>query len=244
MRRIVAIIPARGGSKGIPQKNLVGFCGKPLLAWSIEQALGAQNVSSVWVSSDCEEILALAKRCGARPIVRPPELCTDTASSESAWLHAIDTIESDSLPVDLVVGMQATSPVRESADIDRAVSDFYEGGCDSLFSASVLEDYCIWSRDKNGESLKSVNFDYKNRKRRQDATHEELVENGSLYLFKPELLREKGNRMGGKIGVSLMAFWKSFEVDSLEGLEMAQVMMRHYLLKGAVPTRTAWEKEP
>jgi N-acylneuraminate cytidylyltransferase len=89
----VAIIPARGGSKGIPGKNLIDFCGKPLLAWSILQAAAAKSVDEVFVSSNDPEILAVAQQFGARPIVRPPELATDHSSSEEALDHALGEIE-------------------------------------------------------------------------------------------------------------------------------------------------------
>ena len=89
MKNIVAIIPARGGSKGIKRKNLIDFCGKPLVVWSIEQALQAKQISSVWVSSDQKDILEIAKKFESNIIVRPKSISTDTATAESTWLHAI-----------------------------------------------------------------------------------------------------------------------------------------------------------
>lgn len=229
MLQAVAIIPARGGSKGIPGKNLIDFCGKPLIAWSIEQALGAPGISSVWVTSDSEEILSVASKFGAQTIVRPKEISGDTATSESAWLHALDEIESKKGKSDLVVAMQATSPLRESSDLNRGLKDLEEGGFDSLFSCGPLEDFFIWGRDSKGE-LESRTYDYKNRKRRQDIT-EQYVENGSFYIFKPWVLRELNNRLGGKIGLTKMEFWKTFEIDSLKSLEMCEALMNHYLIK-------------
>ena len=102
VKRIVAVIPARGGSRGIPGKNLVDFCGKPLVAWSIEQARASRRIAETYVSSDSAEILAVAERYGAVPIERPAHLSGDAASSESAWRHALDLIESDGRTVDLM----------------------------------------------------------------------------------------------------------------------------------------------
>jgi N-acylneuraminate cytidylyltransferase len=228
---VVAIIAARGGSKGLPGKNLADFCGKPLLAWSIEQAATAASIDSVWVSSDSAEILAVATDHGARAIERPAPLATDDATSEAAWLHAVDAIESSGDAVDLVVAMQATSPLRTAADLDRGVREFSAQGCDSLFSGAPLEDFFIWRRGGD-DRLQSVNYDWEARTRRQD--HEEqFVENGSFYVFPPALLRESGNRLGGRIGFSPMELWKSFEIDSREDLELCETLMRHYLIDEA-----------
>lgn len=226
--RVAAVIPARGGSKGIPRKNIIDFCGKPLLAWSIEQARAAKGVSSVWVSSDSDEILEVAGRYGALPIRRPEAIAGDTATSESAWLHALDVIESQGEPVDIMLAMQATSPLRESSDIERALTDFQQQDCDSLFSCAELEDFFIWEKNEQG-SFRSLNYDYLNRKRRQDVG-QQYVENGSFYLFKPKILRSLNNRLGGKIGISMMEFWKTFEIDSIEDLEFCEMLMNKYLL--------------
>lgn len=226
---VVALIAARGGSKGIPTKNLADFCGKPLVAWSVEQARSAEGVASVWVSSDSEEILEVCRAHGAEGIERPAELSTDESSSEAAWLHAIDEIEARAGAPDLVVALQATSPLREPADVERGLHDFDAHGCDSLFSASRLEDFFIWRREADG-TLTSVNYDYRDRKRRQDVA-KQFVENGSFYVFPPALIRAEGNRLGGTIGMSLMEFWKSFEIDTAEDLETCEALMRHYLLR-------------
>ena len=123
--KTVAIIPARGGSKGIPKKNLVNVCGKPLIAWSIEQALQSDSIDSVWVTSDDPEILSTAKSFGANPITRPEEISGDLASSESAWIHAIKEIDPNSTDK-LIVGMQPTSLLRRRNDIDAAMNIFLE----------------------------------------------------------------------------------------------------------------------
>ena len=224
----VALIAARGGSRGIPRKNLVDFCGQPLLAWSVEQAVHADGIDAVWVTSDSDEILACATDHGARAIVRPPELSTDTATSEAAWSHALDEIESAAGPVDIVVALQATSPLREPSDIERALADFEEKGCDSLFSGSLIGDFFIWAR-RDG-LLDSLNYEWRRRTRRQEFD-EQYVENGSIYVFAPRLLRETGNRLGGTIGVTLMEFWKSFEIDSQQGLELCEALMQRFLLR-------------
>jgi YrbI family 3-deoxy-D-manno-octulosonate 8-phosphate phosphatase len=225
---IVAIIPARGGSKGIPGKNVVDLCGKPLLAWSILQAKDAKSVSQVYVSSDDDDILKIAASYGAYPIRRPAALASDTSSSESALLHVLDEIgRTGAADPDLVVFLQATSPLREPKDIDGAVSKIIAAQADSLFSAAVLEDFCVWK--KTGEGFKGLTFDPFNRGMRQE--REPLfLENGSIYLFRPEVLRRGGNRLGGEIAIFEMPYWKSLEIDTPEDLDIINYYFKQKLL--------------
>ena len=147
---VAAIVAARGESKGIPRKNLADFCGKPLIAWTIEQALAARGLGGV-------------------------------------WCHALDRIEELGQPVDLVCALQATSPLREPADLERALDDFSRQDCDSLFSASPLEDFLIWERTPDG-SVRPVNYDPAARGRRRER-EVQFVENRSFYMFRPDMLR-------------------------------------------------------
>ena len=211
---IICIIPARGGSKGIPGKNIIDFCGKPLLAWSILQAQQAKSVNAVYVTSDHEAILRVTEDFGAIPIRRPDELSTDAATSESALLHALDHIERErATNIDLVVFLQATSPLREPEDIDGAVQRLINEKADSLLSTGRLELYFIWHETDNG--FMSLNYDYTRRQRRQDLKPQ-YVESGSIYVFKPHILRSMNNRLGGRITNYEMDFWKTWEIDSLE----------------------------
>lgn len=230
--KIVAIIPARGGSKGIPRKNLKDFCGKPLLAWSVLQAKKSPGIDSVWVTSDDREILDEAAKWGARPILRPAELSGDKAAAEPAWVHAIDTIEAAQGPCEAVVGMQCTSPLRETKDLDNGLRLFREKSFDSVFSGALIGDFYIWQRNNAG-TLESFNYDWKNRKRRQDFS-EQFVENGSFYIFRPGLIRQSNNRLGGSIGVAPMEFWKSFELDTPEDWKMCEILMRGFGLDKVV----------
>ena len=225
---IVAIIPARGGSKSIPKKNIMDFCEKPLIAWSIEQALNSSSITRVYVSTDDAEIAKVSKKYGAEVVERPAELATDTASSEQALLHAIKYIEQNSgKNIDIVVFLQATSPLREPSDIDNALQKFVNENADSLFSAAVLDDFLIWGTVKG--AFTSINYDYRNRGLRQNR-EKQYVENGSIYIFKPDILRKENNRLGGKIVLYEMEFWKSYEIDSYEDLEICEYYMKNKLL--------------
>jgi len=224
--KIIAIIPARGGSKGIPGKNIINFCGKPLIVWTIEQFQRAKGVDSIWVSSDSEEILSISRGCGVETIHRPADISSDVATSESAWLHALEIIERKTGIIDIVIAPQVTSPLREPKDIERGLRDFHDQNCDSMFSCSVAGDLYFWEKMSNG-ALRSVNYDYKNRKRRQNIP-KQYIENGSFYLFKPGVLRKYNNRLGGKIGITKMEFWKMFQIDEPSDIKLCQVIMRGY----------------
>jgi len=228
MTNVVAIILARGGSKGIPRKNIIDFCGKPLIVWTIEQLQHTKGINSIWVSSDSEEILTVGQASGAEIIRRPAEISGDSATSESGWLHALEIIESKVGMVDIVLAPQVTSPLRESRDMERGLSDFQKQKCNSMFSCSVAEDLFLWKKMSDG-TLRSVNYNYRNRSRRQDIP-KQYIENGSFYLFKPEVLKQYNNRLGGKIGMTKMEFWKMFEIDSIEDLKMCEALMKAFLL--------------
>lgn len=231
--KILCIIPARGGSKGIPKKNLIDFCGKPLLQWTIEQAKDSKLISSILVSSNNKEILELAMKCSTGWVVRPERISNDVATSEAALEHAINIFAG--YKPDLIVFLQATSPLRTSQDIDNAINELIKNDYDSLFSACEIEDFLIWEKYMDGQ-LHSVNYDYKSRQRRQEI-EKKYVENGSIYVFKPEILLKHNNRLGGKIGMYIMDKWKMHEIDDYESLELCEFLMNKKILEPALPNR-------
>jgi len=217
---IACIILARHGSKAIPSKNIVDFCGYPLLSHSIICALECSYVDDVFVSSDGKEILEIASQYGAKPIERPKHLSTDDSSSEDALKHFLE-VAGDLY--DIIVFLQPTSPLRESKDISNAIQTLVDGDYDSVFSAIPSLDTCIWESTESG--LRSVTFDYKARQRRQDLS-KQVIENGSIYVFRPYVLEKYDNRMGGKIGYSLMESWKQYEIDEWEDLEVCRALFK------------------
>jgi CMP-N,N'-diacetyllegionaminic acid synthase len=225
--RVSCIILARGGSKGIPKKNIIDFCGKPLIAWTILQALDAQEVTDVWVSSDSNEILEIAKYYGANTIVRPEKISGDAEPSESAWLHAIDFIGQQSEhSIDYVLAPQVTSPLRHAADFSDAISQIKADGADSLFSVAEIEDFFIWKQE-SGENPQSINYDYKDRKPRQQI-ETTYLENGSFYLFRPQVLINDNNRIGGDTSLFVMDRYKMFQIDNDEDIELSAVIMKGF----------------
>lgn len=224
-RKTLAVIAARGGSKGIPHKNLLDLCGKPLIAWTVEQARAARGVDVVAVSSDSDDILAAAETAGAVGVRRPDDISGDLASSESAWLHALDSVDARMGRFDRVVALQATSPIRESVDIERALETFDREHLDSLLSVCEVEDYFNWRIGANGPE--PINYDYRNRRMRQQI-EKRYLENGSFYVLIPSLLREQSNRLGGKIGFHVMERHKMFQIDRPEDVKLCAAIMRSY----------------
>jgi len=183
-------------------------------------------VDRTFVSTDDEEIASISRSYGAEVVMRPGDLASDTAPSESALVHILNYLRDGEryLP-DLVVFLQCTSPIRMPDDIDNAVKTLLSDDADSLFSACRSHAF-TWRRVEG--QMKSVNYDYQDRRRRQDMP-EEFVENGSIYVFKPWVLGKLQNRLGGKISVYEMNYWSTFQIDSQEELQLCEwILQRQY----------------
>ncbi|NTW69457.1 MAG: acylneuraminate cytidylyltransferase family protein [Chlorobiaceae bacterium] len=228
----VAIIPARGGSKGLKNKNIYPVAGQPLLAWTIQQALSSKRIDRVFVSTDDLDIAAVAKAYGAEVIERPEELSGDKATSESAILHAAGVIEGEhGLPIKTIVFLQATSPLRKPDDIDRAVELFECDGADSLISVTRADDLTIW--ESRAGKWSSLNFDYRNRGMRQDRPAQ-FIENGSIYIFTPGTIKSFNNRIGARLSAYEMEFWQTWEIDTVEEIDLIEFYLYKKNLAGQV----------
>lgn len=186
------LIPARGGSKGVPGKNIRLLGGKPLIAHSIGHALEVADREDVVVSTDSEEIKGAALEAGARvPFLRPAELASDTAGSQEVMLHAIDYLSTKGENYDTIVLLQPTSPLRDPADIKRAVEIYKESGADMVVSVAEARTnpyYNAFETDKNG--FLKISKGEGNLTRRQDAP--KVWEfTGAIYVIKVSALREK-----------------------------------------------------
>ncbi len=199
------------------------LAGKPLIAHTIEHAREATSVDRTFVSTDDEEIATISRFYGAEVVMRPGDLASDTAASELALIDTLDHLSAtQGFYPDLVVFLQCTSPVRESRDIDKAVRTLLDQEADSLLSAT-RSDAFIWRRVQG--QWGSLNYDYQQRKRRQDMP-EEFVENGSIYVLKPWVLQKLHNRLGGKIALYEMGYWSSFQIDSEEDLSLCEWILQ------------------
>lgn len=220
---VVAVIPARGRSKGIPRKNLLPLRGHPLLAWSIGAARKARWVTHVIVSTDDEEIADTARLYGADVIMRPAEISGDKAASEEALLHVLEQLEQQGRRPGLLVFLQATSPIREGQDVDGAIAQLLNAQADSCFSACVEHFTGRWRQSTDG-CVSPVNFKPDARPMRQDYPIEYL-ENGSIYVLRPEILRKHSSRMGGHITVYPMNAVQSLQLDSPEDAPLIEACM-------------------
>ena len=126
----------------------------------------------------------------------------------------------------MMVGIQATSPLREPADFDKAIDLFVKEKYDSLFSATKIKDYFVWKRNANGE-MDSVNYDWKNRPMRQ-IIKDKFIENGSFYLFTPDILLKNNNTLGGKVGTYIMDVYKQQQIDSHEDFKICELLMEGF----------------
>ena len=219
----LAFIPARAGSKGIPHKNLKLLAGKPLIAWSIEQALAARRVDRVIVSTDGAEIASMAKRYGAEvPFLRPAEISTDTADTEAAMLHALEELGKGGYRPVFVVLLQPTSPIRLPGRIDAAIAFLEKNGADSLVSTCEIHPF-LWKNPENAQP----SYDVQKRPRRQDVPAAERLyeENGSIYITRTDVLMRDKCRLGGKIAAFTMSGAESIDIDTVEDFALAGAIM-------------------
>jgi CMP-N,N'-diacetyllegionaminic acid synthase len=224
--KVIAIILARGGSKGIPRKNVLDFSGHPLVAWTVIQAKLSKEVDEVYISSDSDEILNIAKEYGAKVIKRPEEISGDSAKSEEAIIHALSILGEDQ---EMIIMLEPTAPLRKLNDIDNCIKMFRDEGWDSCFSGALLQDFLLWKKELNGD-LVSINYDYKNQGPRQER-EPDFVENGAIFIFKPRIMINEKNRFGGNIGLFPNNFWQSFEIDDTEDWKLVELIFRNYLLE-------------
>ena len=209
--KIISVIPARGGSKGIPLKNLVDIKGKPLIYYSIQSSLKS-NVDETWVSTDSVRISNIAGGLGARVQMRPDEIATDTSPSEETLLHFTENND-----FDIMVFIQATSPLIKSTDINKGLEMMDKH--DSVFSVTKEHWIPRWTMD-----VEPYEWEIDNRPMRQDKS-ETYIENGAFYITKRKNLLESGLRYSGKIGVVEIPLSRSFQIDTLEDLELVEKLL-------------------
>ncbi len=217
----VAIIPARGGSHGVPRKNLRRVGGVPLIERAVRAAAAASCVDAVVVTTDDDEIAAVAAVAGARIVERPAALAGASALSESALLHALDALEADGIRVATVVFVQATSPFIPSDGIAEAVVGVREGRYDSAFSAVPTFGF-LWGKDADGHAT-GINHDPAHRPRRQDRDPHYL-ETGAFYVFGAEAFRQARHRFFGRIGIVEVPESSAIEIDDEGQLAVAEML--------------------
>ncbi|MBS1672994.1 MAG: acylneuraminate cytidylyltransferase family protein [Actinobacteria bacterium] len=222
---VLCVIPVRGGSKGIPGKNARPVAGKPLVVWSIEQALAAGL--DVLVSTDDAHLAEIARAAGADvPFMRPAELAQDTTPTEPVIQHAIAHRIAEGRRPEAVMLLQATSPVRLPGTIARAVREFGETGVDSLVGV-VAQTPFFWHPAVDDQGSATAEYDPAARPRRQELTAGDYFykETGSLYLTRTEIYEHENNRIGGRVGLFVMDEAEGVDIDTLVDLKIAEQIL-------------------
>ena len=219
---IVAIIPARGGSKGIPRKNVKELCEKPLIAYIIETALKVKELDRVIVSTEDKEIAEVAKEYSADvPFMRPEELTRDETPTLPVLQHAVKYLEDkENYKPDIVVLLYATSPLLKHERVSEAIKMLKEGEFDSILS--VVEDRGHYWIEKNGKHARLYPKAPKNRQFERPL----FKETGAIYLCSRELLMEENTMVGGKIGFLKMEKAETIDIDEPLDFEIAEFFMK------------------
>lgn len=222
--KVIAFIPVRGGSKSIPLKNIKPLCGKPLVCWNIEALEACEKVDEIVVATDSNEIWQTVESRGYQKIHlyrRSTENASDTASTESVMLEYISKASLNLDDVFMLV--QATSPLTQSIHFSEALNKYSTGEYDSMLTC-VRNKRFFWNEDGT-----SMNYDYRNRPRRQ-GYNGMLMENGAFYINKVKNIKKYNNRLSGKIGVYEMPEFTSFEIDEPDDWMIMENLMRNHVL--------------
>ena len=230
--KTLAIIPARGGSEGIPRKNVHLLAGKPLIAHTIGTATQASSVNRVVVSTDDDEIATISRQWGAEVVSRPAGISTYAASSELALLHTLEYLDkTEGYNPDLVVFLQCTSPLTLAEDIDGTVQVLFDQEADSSVAVTPFH-YFLWRRDVNGNAI-GVNHDKRVRPLRQERDLQYL-ETGAVYVMRTKGFKEAGHRFFGKTAMYVMPPERCLEIDDPIDLRIAEVLMTEGARRGKI----------
>ena len=228
---VVGIIPARGGSKGIPRKNLHDVAGKPLIAYTIEAAKKSRLLTRVIVSTDDEEIAGVAKYYGAEiPVLRPKELAHDSSPTIRAIRHMVGHIEEQGGKVDVAVTLQPTSPLRDARDIDGTVKALFDTGADSVISVTEAKHSPYLMFTLKGDKLVPF-FGEETKIRRQDLPKVYSL-NGAIYATQRDTLMEGNSLYGKDIRAYVMPEERSLDVDTLLDLRIMDLLLKDQRRKG------------
>ncbi|AWT45105.1 MULTISPECIES: acylneuraminate cytidylyltransferase [Streptomyces] len=232
LRRVLAVIPARGGSKGVPAKNLAPVGGVPLVARAVRECLAARLVTDVVVSTDDQAIAAAAREAGAEVVLRPAAIAGDTATSEAAVLHALDAHEAlHGAPVDAVLLVQCTSPFLVREDVDGVAAAVVENGADTAVTVAPFHGF-VWREDEagaadggvaSGVGGVGVNHDKSFRPRRQDRP-QDLLETGAAYAMDAAGFRAHGHRFFGRTELVRTDPARVLEIDDPHDLARARAL--------------------
>lgn len=225
--KILAIIPARGGSKGVPRKNVLPLCGQPLIGYTIKAALKSKYSLRIVVSTDDNEIANVSRTYGAEVVMRPTAISTDSARSELAILHVLEYLKkNEAYNPDLVVFLQCTSPLTLPEDIDGTISALIENDADSAIAVAPFH-YFIWKAKDNKEIIE-VNHNKNFRPMRQER-EPEYIETGAVVVMKTDGFLKSQHRFFGKTSYYIMPKERCLEIDDPIDFKIAEVIMKEQL---------------
>ena len=225
---IIAIIPARGGSKGIPRKNIQKLGGKPLISYTIEEALKSKFLDHVFVSTEDPEIAKVSREYGAQVIDRPPSLANDTSKTVDVILHAIESLVQEGIHPQIIVLLQPTSPLRNVDDIDTAIELFLNNECDSVISVCEPDHSPFWCFTFKGKYLQPLlNQEHKST-RRQDLP-KVVMPNGAIYISSPESIARFGGFYGDHVLPHCMPPERSIDIDTALDFTLAEILVNKML---------------
>ena len=226
MKKILAIITARGGSKSLPGKNIKILAGKPLIAWTIQAALKSGYLDRVIVSTDDKKIAAVAKKYHAEvPFLRPAKLAKDKTSTVPVLLHALHWLKlKEGYSPDAVVTLQPTSPLRRTEHIDEALRLFYKTGADSVVSVCRAEHSPYWMMKVKGDRASPFMKDTSEHKRRQDLPPV-YRPNGAVYVTRYGVLTKQKRILGRDTRAMVMDAESSVDIDTAMDFKLAEVIL-------------------
>jgi len=224
-KKILAVIPARGGSKGIPNKNIVDVGGNPLIKYTIDAALGSKMLTHCIVSTDSDEISDVALSCGALvPFKRPKHLSDDKALSLPVMQHAVEFMEAkQGYEYDLVIMLQPTTPLRQTEDIDDAINLLVDTNADSVISVVEVEGYhpLRMKRVVDGRLINYIDQGHEDMRPRQELPPV-YIRNGAIYATRRDILIKKNSFIGTDSRAYIMPSERSVNIDTLKDLLLAQ----------------------
>jgi CMP-N,N'-diacetyllegionaminic acid synthase len=211
-KKVLGLIPARGGSKGVPGKNLVKVCGKPLIAWTIEAAQKSEYIDRLVLSSDAADIISVGTSHGCEaPFIRPPELADDRSTSADVIIHAMDYLGEE---FDYIVLLQPTSPFRQASDIDSCLRLCHERGAPAAVSLSIVDKAPAWMYKLERRSqIKPIFSEVNTATRRQDL-EEIYALNGAVFVSRNVEFRKTMSFIGTHTVGLIMPAERSIDIDS------------------------------
>lgn len=218
----VALIPARGGSKGLKKKNLHPVNKKPLILWTIESAISAHSLKKIFVSSDDNSILKIASKEGVNCIIRPTNLAEDSSSMESVITHSIEQIDKQGIKFKYLVLLQPTSPLRDSTDIDEACKKFIQLKADSLISVTNVESSVLKTLVSDNDGFLSAAFDNKFPSMNRQELPLAYKPNGAIYIIDKKLFLDSQTFFQNNTAMYEMNADKSIDVDSIEDINIIE----------------------